>query len=213
MFAVVAAVCLLPVLGWIELARSNGIAPVNAVGKAAGSPVRPFSVRGFLSYVWQFYLPRLPGMHVQRVTPGLSVYDIWLREGWGVFGWLEVRMPEAVYVLAAAFTSVVAIASAAIVATFRDRLRWQLIGFFAVTLIGLLFGLHLTEYRSVLAGQGAILQGRYLLPALGLLGLAVALVVGRLPAAWRAPVCGVLIAGMLLLQIVALGTVGARYYT
>jgi len=213
LFALVGAVCLLPVLGWIELARSKGIAPVNAVGKAAGAPVRPFSVRGFLSYVWQFYLPRLPGMHLQKVTTELSVYDIWLREGWGVFGWLEVRMPEAVYILAAAFTSLVAIASAAIIATFRDRLRWQLICFFAVALVGLLFGLHLTEYRSVLAGQGAVLQGRYVLPVVGLLGLAVGLVVGRLPAAWRAPVCGVLIAGMLLLQIVALGTIGARYYT
>ena len=213
LFALVGAVCVLPVLGWIELARSNGIAPVNAVGKAAGAPVRSFSVRGFLSYVWQFYLPRLPGMNIQRVTPGLPVYDIWLREGWGVFGWLEVRMPESVYVLLAAFTSLVAIASAAIVATFRDRLRWQLIGYFAVALVGLLFGLHLTEYRSLLAGQGPVLQGRYLLPVLGLLGLAVALAVARLPAAWRAPVCGVLIAGMLVLQTVALIAVGTRYYT
>ena len=213
LFALVAAVCVLPVLGWIELARSKGIAPVNAVGKAAGAPVRAFSVRGFLSYVWQFYLPRLPEMNVQRVTPGLSVYDVWVREGWGVFGWLEVWLPATVYALLAAFMSVVAIASAAIVATFRDRLRWQLIGFFAVALVALLFGLHLTEYRSLLAGQGAVLQGRYLLPVLGLFGLAVALVVGRLPAAWRAPVCGVLIGGMLLLQLVALGEVGARYYT
>ena len=109
--------------------------------------------------------------------------------------------------------SLVAIASAAIVATFRDRLRWGLIGFFAVALVGLLLGLHLTEYRSLIAGQGPILQGRYLLPVLGLFGLAVALVVGRLPAAWRAPACGVLISGMLVLQIVALFAVGTRYYT
>lgn len=213
LFAVAGAVCAIPVLGWIEVARSQGIAPVNAVGKAAGAPVRPFNLRQFLSYIWQFYLPRLPGMNPDKVTPGLSVYDIWLRGGWGVFGWLEVRMPEPVYALAAAFMSVIAIASAAIVATFRDRLRWGLMGFFAVALVGLLLGLHLTEYRSLIAGEGPVLQGRYLLPVLGLFGLAVALIVGRLPAAWRAPACGVLIAGMLLLQIVALGTLGARYYT
>ena len=213
LFALLAVLCALPVLGWIELARSRGIAPVNAVGKPAGAPVRPFNVRAFLSYVWQFYLPRLPEMNLERLTPGLPVYDVWLREGWGVFGWLEVRMPETVYAVLGAFMSVVAIASAAIIASFRDRLRWELIGFFAVALVALLFGLHLTEYRSLIASQGPILQGRYLLPVLGLFGLAVALVVGRLPAPWRAPVCGVLIAGMLLLQIVALGTLGARYYT
>jgi hypothetical protein len=175
--------------------------------------VRPFILRQFLSYVWQFYLPRLPEMSAERVTSRLSVYYIWLREGWGVFGWLEVAMPGWVYALATAFMSVVAIASAAIVATFRDRLRWGLIGFFAVALVALLVGLHLTEYRALIASQGPILQGRYLLPVLGLFGLAVALVVGRLPASWRAPVCGVLIAAMLLLQIVALSSVGARYYT
>ena len=95
------AVCAVPVLGWIAIARSQGIAPVNAVGKAAGAPVRPFNLRQFLSYVWQFYLPRLPGMSPDRVTSGLPVYDIWLRQGWGVFGWLELWMPEAVYVLLA----------------------------------------------------------------------------------------------------------------
>jgi hypothetical protein len=175
--------------------------------------VRPFNLREFLSYIWQFYLPRLPFMSQDRVTPGLAVYDVWLREGWGKFGWLEVGLPSAVYALLAGFMSVVAIASAAIIATFRDRLRWGLVAFFAVALAALLFGLHLTEYRALIGGQGPILQGRYLLPVLGLLGLAVAFVVGRLPASWRAPTCGALIAGMLILQVVALGAIGARYYT
>ena len=125
LFALVAAVCVLPVLGWIELARSNGIAPVNAVGKAAGAPVRPFNLRQFLSYVWQFYLPRLPGMSPDRVTSGLPVYDIWLRRRLGgvrmargedARGGLRPRWPLS--------CRCVAIASAAIVATFRDRLRW-----------------------------------------------------------------------------------------
>jgi 4-amino-4-deoxy-L-arabinose transferase-like glycosyltransferase len=212
-FAVSAVVCAVPVLGWIAIARSQGIAAVNAVGTSAGTPVRPFNLRQFLSYIWQFYLPRLPWLSRDRVTSDLPVYAVWLREGWGKFGWLEVGLPSAVYALLTGFMAVVAIVSAAIVATFRDRLRWGLIAFFAVALAALLFGLHLTEYRALIAGQGPILQGRYLLPVLGLFGVAVALVVGRLPASWRAPTCGALIAGMLLLQLVALGAVGARYYT
>lgn len=212
-FALSAVVCVLPVLGWIAVARSRGIPALNAVGTSAGAPVRPFNLRQFLSYVWQFYLPRLPWLTPDRVTSGLSVYNIWLREGWGTFGWLEVGLPSMFYAVLASVMSVVAIASTAIVATFRDRVRWGLVAFFAVALAALLFGLHLTEYRALIGGQGPLLQGRYLLPVLGLFGLAVALVVGRLPPAWRAPTCGMLIAGMLLLQLVALAAVGARYYT
>jgi 4-amino-4-deoxy-L-arabinose transferase-like glycosyltransferase len=212
-FALSAVVCAIPVFAWIAVARSQGIAAVNAVGTSAGTPVRPFNLRQFLSYLWQFYLPRLPWLSPDRVTSDLAVYAVWLREGWGKFGWLEVGLPSAVYAVLTGFMAVVAIASAAIIATFRDRLRWGLVAFFVVALAALLFGLHLTEYRALIAGQGPLLQGRYLLPVLGLFGLAVALVVGRLPASWRAPVCGVLIAGMLLLQIVALSAIGARYYT
>lgn len=211
--AVSAVICTVPVLGWIAVARSQGIAAVNAVGTSTGTAVRPFNLRQFVSYIWQFYLPRLPFMSPDRVTMDLSVYAVWLREGWGKFGWLEVGLPSGIYALLAGFMSVIAIASAAIIATFRGRLRWGLIAFFAVALAALLLGLHLTEYRALIGGQGPILQGRYLLPVLGLLGLAVALILKRLPASWQAPTCGVLIAGMLLLQIVALSAVGARYYT
>ena len=96
---------------------------------------------------------------------------------------------------------------------FRDRIRWSLVAFFALFAAVLLFGLHLTEYRSIINGQGPILQGRYILPLSGLFGLAVALILSRLPARWRAPACGVVVAGMLLVQVLALATVAQRYYT
>jgi 4-amino-4-deoxy-L-arabinose transferase-like glycosyltransferase len=202
-----------PVLAWIGFARSQGRQAFNTVGSPSGVPARPFNVREFLSYVWQFYLPRLPGMTPDRVTPGLSVYDIWLRQGWGIFGWLEVTLPARIYELLGAFTAVVGLATAGIVATFRDRLRWSLLAFFGVAVVALLFGLHLTEYRSLIAGQGPLLQGRYVLPVIGLFGLAVALILGRLPPRWRAPLCGALLTSMLVLQVLALATVAQRYYT
>ena len=90
---------------------------------------------------------------------------------------------------------------------------WALIGFFAVALVGLLLGLHLTEYRSAHRRTGASPPGP--LSAAGAGAARARRRPGRRSPAgnWRAPMCGVLIAGMLVLQIVALVAVGTRYYT
>ena len=122
-----------------------------------------------------------------RATSGLPVYDTWIQQGWGVFGWLELAMPSWLYGVLAGACGLVAVASAAIIARFRDRIRWSLVAFFALAVAGLLFGLHYTEYRSIVYGEGPILQGRYLLPVAGLFGLAVALILTRFPPRWRHP--------------------------
>jgi hypothetical protein len=122
-------------------------------------------------------------------------------------------MPSWLYGVLAGACGFVAVASAAIVARFRDRIRWSLVAFFALAVAVLLFGLHYTEYRSIIYTGALVTQGRYLLPVSGLFGLAVALILSRLPARWRAPACGVILAAMLLVQVLALGTVAQRYYT
>jgi 4-amino-4-deoxy-L-arabinose transferase-like glycosyltransferase len=206
-----AAACA-PVIAWV-VTRVHGNPALSQVGPKSGEHAVPFNVRQFLSYIWQFYLPRLPGMTPNRVTPGLSVYNVWVREAWGTFGWLDVPMASWVYTAVGSFTAAIGVASAAIVASFRDRLSLQLVAFYGLALVALLFGLHLTEYRSLINGQGAFLQGRYLLPVLGLFGVAVALVVSRLPPRWQGPACGAVLPAMLLLQGIALASVAATYYT
>ena len=209
--AVAAVICAVPVIGWIAYQLARGRSAINTVGPE-GSGHSP-NIPQFLSYIWQFYLPRLPGMAPFRATSGLPLYDVWIRQGWGVFGWLELAMPSWLYGVLAGACGFVAVASAAIVARFRDRIRWSLVAFFALAVAVFLVGLHYTEYRSIVYGVGPILQGRYLLPLAGLFGLAVALILTRLPARWRAPACGVVLAAMLLVQVLALATVAQRYYT
>ena len=211
--AVGATLCAAPVIGWIAVQRLRGQAAINTVGSSASGHNPAFTIPRFLGYIWQFYLPRLPGMMPSRATSGLPVYDTWIQQGWGVFGWLELAMPSWLYGVLAGACGLVALASAAIIARFRDRIRWSLVAFFALAVAVLLFGLHLTEYRSLLYYHVPILQGRYVLPLSGLFGLAVALILSRLPSRWRAPACGVVVAGMLLVQVVALATVAQRYYT
>ncbi len=82
-------------------------------------------MRQFVSYVWQFYLPRLPWMTPFRSTAGLPLYDVWLREGWGLFGWLEIELSNWLYALLTGITALIAIAAAAIVVRFRDSLRLE----------------------------------------------------------------------------------------
>jgi hypothetical protein len=58
-----------------------------------------------------------------------------------------------------------------------------------------------------------LLQGRYILPVTGLLGLAVALLASRMSTRWRAVFAAAVIAGMFLLQALALASIARRYYT
>lgn len=215
-YSVAGLIVTVPVFLWIEYATSHGGVAFNSVATAPTSPGTapiPFKINEFLAYLWQFYLPRLSFMGLNRTTPGLSVYNIWLRTGWADFGWFEILLPTWLYTVLGAVTAGIGVISAVIVGRFRGAIRWQLMLFFALAMLALLFGLHLTDYRSIIRQQGAVLQGRYLLPVLGLFGLAVALIVSRVPVRWRAPVCGVLLVALLGVQAIALATVAGGYYT
>ena len=202
-----------PVLVWVAIASALGRSAINTVQAAPGTTPKPFSITQFLSYVWQFYLPKLPFMTRFRLTADLPLYDVWIGEGWGAFGWLDVRMIGGLYPILAAITGAVAVLGAAIVARLRGRLKLELIAFFALTSVCLLGGLHLTEYRSVIAGDGGVIQGRYALPVIGLFGLAVGLIVTRIPLRWRGPACATIVAALMVLQVLALATIGKAYYT
>jgi 4-amino-4-deoxy-L-arabinose transferase-like glycosyltransferase len=200
----------LPVIGWVALAHALGRPAINQINSTAAST--PFNIRQFLSYLWQFYLPRLPFMTRFRVTPQLPVYDFWIRQGTGVFGWLTVALPHWVYRIAAVTLGVIAIVAVALLTRLRDRRQLALLSFYALTLIALLGLLHITDYRGIIAGQGTIMQGRYLLPAVGLLGLAVGLIVTRAPILWRPRTCGLVLTGLLLIQVISLAAVLEAFY-
>ncbi len=200
-----------PVVGWIALATALGRPAVNTIHP--GAHPHPFNVRQFLSYVWQFYLPRLPSLTPFRETTGLPLYHLWIREGWGVFGWRDVAMPQWIYGALAGVSATAGVLVLALTARFRDRLRRELLAFFGLAMVALLVGLHLTDYRAIIAGQPAVIQGRYLLPLVSLFGLAVGFLLVRLPTRWRGPACGSVIAALLVLQTLALATVARVYYT
>ena len=46
-----------------------------------------------------------------RWTPGLGVYDVWVKEGTGVLGWLTVFLPEWVYAAAGVIVGALGLAA------------------------------------------------------------------------------------------------------
>jgi hypothetical protein len=215
----------LPVIVWIVVLNLQNHAALSARPSVAALARAPGPVVGNLfDYLWQFYLPRLPGQAVfhvpklrllpsPRLDPGLPVWNLWIREGWGAFGWIDVYMPAWVYAVLAVLTSTVTVGAAAILVRFRRVARSALLAFFGVVVLSLLAVLHVIEYQSLTGGRGAFIQGRYLLPVMSLFGLAAALVVSRIPVRARGPVVAVLTVGLLALQVIALGTIARTYYT
>ncbi len=108
----------------------------------------------------------------------------------------------------------IAVAGLALAALWRARRRVDLavVAFLALVAVILLAGLHWTEYRMLASGQGPFNNGRYLLPLVGIAGLAVAAALRWLrPAARPLGVAGTL-AALLVLNVLSLGLCLERFY-
>jgi 4-amino-4-deoxy-L-arabinose transferase-like glycosyltransferase len=209
-----------------RLAEAGGLAvavAVTAAGVAAllERPLDPASTvegadaagpAGFLSYVWQFYLPKLPFQDELSALPDYPLYDVWVTTGWAAFGWLEVQFPEWVYGVLAGVSAVFLFGGAWAVLR-RRRPSIVVAVFYALVVAVLLTGLHWTEYKLASGIEQQFLQGRYLLPILPLGALLVAALVDRVPRpAWRAATAGLVVGGLAALQLFSLAITMARFH-
>ncbi len=158
-------------------------------------------------YLWQFYLPELPGQARWAALDPWPLRDVWLEQVVGAFGWLEVRLPGPLYWLVGVAGTLVAGAG-----VWAARAHRRGLAFAALVAASLVAGLHLFEYRTLLAGEGAFIQGRYLLPLAPLAGVAVAFALRTVPAVWRPAALGVLLGALAALQLASLAAVAGRFY-
>jgi hypothetical protein len=141
------------------------------------------------SYLWQFYLPRLPGMSVvfppaDPLADPVPAWSIWGETGVGSFGWLSTQLRLQLIELGAASVAVaVAVAAVGVFLGRRERRRWEnvVLGSCAVAVLLYIVGLHAAEVANMIQARGTtqpvegrILQGRYLIP---IAPLALALVI------------------------------------
>jgi 4-amino-4-deoxy-L-arabinose transferase-like glycosyltransferase len=219
----------LPVGAWYLAAQSSGrsafgqttLVSAGETPTGGAGPGKASSPGIFASYLWQYYLPRLPSMTpIKNFFPTISHYapvQVWLGSGWASFGWVNVWFPPWVYKL---FFAIVVLAAAGVVASLWQRRsgrrvspRTLRLAAFYLVMAGLLIGgLQWTDYKLYLDGKQPFLQGRYILPLAPLLALLVAQATRALPARFRPASQGVVIGGLFVFQIACLGLVAARYY-
>ncbi len=178
-----------------------GFAGLAAAALAVVLAIAPGPPRQALSYLWQFYLPELPGMQHIAQLPAWPAWDRWVEGTLGAFGWLEVRFPLWVYIALAALAVVILVAAAPALRRVPGAVAVALV----LPAVALLAGLHLTEHWFLVNDGKAFTQGRYLLPMLPLAGVAVA-------AAARGRAAGVVLGLMCTWQLASLAIVIGRFY-
>jgi 4-amino-4-deoxy-L-arabinose transferase-like glycosyltransferase len=172
----------------------------------------PTTLRGFGTYLWDFYLPRLP-FQTEYAALALDnpAWTVWVEYSWGSFGFLEARFPRALYVLLVGVSVTVLVAAAVAVVRRRFQVGRAVGAVLALVFAALVLGLHWADFQKVQEPfSHRIIQGRYLLPLMPLVAVAVAAALSNLGHR-RAHGAAVVIAGAAALQLASLALVAGRY--
>jgi Predicted membrane protein (DUF2142) len=167
-----------------------------------------------LSYTWQFYLPRLPGM--PNYFPGVSTWrQLWFDGLVGLYGWADTLFPGWVYDLA--LLPAAAIAALCVHELIRRRValrrRVLELSVYALTGVGVMVVVGLQSYVSDVGERlEPFWEPRYLLPMIAIWGLVVALAARGAGRRWGPAVGALLIVALLAHDVFSQLQVIARYY-
>jgi 4-amino-4-deoxy-L-arabinose transferase-like glycosyltransferase len=167
-------------------------------GEAPVTTASGHSIFGEISYIWQLYLPRLPGMHVDfaDISP---LRNLWFNGLVGEYGFEDTYLPRWA-------DNIGIVAAIALVALCVRELvnRWpamrrratELVVYLAIAL-GLLVLIGAASYATYPAEAAAFPEPRYLLPLLPLFGAVIALATRGAGRRWG-PAVGALIVVLFL---------------
>jgi hypothetical protein len=173
-----------------------------------GSPLQE------LEYIWQFYLPRLPGM--ADYFPGiLTTRQFWFDRPVGVYGWLDTIFPGWVYNVALIPAGLIAALCVRELLRARGALRaraGELLSYAAIG-AGLLALMGADSYLEFPTSPGVYSEPRYLLPLAAIAAAVVALAARGAGRRWG-PAVGTLLVMLILAhdifsQLLEIG----RFYT
>jgi 4-amino-4-deoxy-L-arabinose transferase-like glycosyltransferase len=171
------------------------------------------SLLGEASYIWQLYLPRLPGMHVD--FPDISpLRNIWLNGLVGDYGFEDTFFPRWVDNVAVIPVLVLAASCAREVWAHWEALRGrlaELVAYLAMA-IGLLGLIGASSYLSFPAEAAAFPEPRYLLPLTPLLAAVLALAARGTGRRWGASAGALIVVLFLAHDIFSQLQVIGRYY-
>jgi 4-amino-4-deoxy-L-arabinose transferase-like glycosyltransferase len=206
------AIPLAPVCLYIVVNLFSNHAGLGVVSDAINLTGHRGSIFHEIGYIWQFYLPRLPGM--AHDFPGISTTrDIWFNRSVGLYGWLDTPFPLWVDNLALIPAVLLAILGIRGLVMVRATLGRRLVelAVYALITIGVMTLVAADSFAS-LTEEGSYGEPRYLLPMLPLLGAALALSARGAGKRWG-PVAGTLIVLLFLAHdILSQLQVVSRFY-
>lgn len=169
---------------------------------------------GFASYLWQFYLPALPGMDAPRGT-AWDAGDVFVDRLFATFVQFEVRLPGD---LQSALRLVLVIGLIGVAAAvWRQRRQLRRAGAPALALLAVavfqVLALHAAAFRSLIINPAdPVITGRYLLVLAPMIGIATAAALTALSSRARSVASAAVVTGAFLLQLSAFGLVVERFY-
>jgi hypothetical protein len=212
--ALAVAVAASPALLYIAAESLVNHRSLSVASGVASSAQRGGSLVAAASYIWQLYLPRLPGM--TSYFPGvLMSRQVWFDGLVGLYGWADTVFPSWVYEAALVPAGLLALLCLRTLVARRETLRRRLpeLAVYATMVVGLLALVGAISYVSdVLENRGAFWEPRYLLPLIPLFGLALALAARGAGRRWGPAVGAMIIVLVLAHDIFSQLLVVSRYY-
>jgi 4-amino-4-deoxy-L-arabinose transferase-like glycosyltransferase len=192
-----------------QLSNHSGFGSASASVAATGH-----SLFHEASYMWQLFMPRLPGM--PTYFPGIfTTRELWFNGLVGLYGWGVIPFPSWVYDLALLLAGSISILATRELVRRRGPLRRRIpeLVVYCLPAIGILTMVAAQSYLAgVVENREVFWQPRYLLPMLPLWGLIATLAARGAGKRWG-PVIGVLlVAAFLAHDVVSQLQVVARFY-
>jgi hypothetical protein len=211
--ALAVAIPVTPVGVYILVNVLSGKAGLGLVSSAISLTTGRESLIGELRYIWEFYLPRIPGM--KNEFGGLTTTrDIWFNRSVGLYGWLDTSFAPWVDDVALILVTLIALLGIRSLLARRRALRRRVAELlvYATVALGLMALLGSDSYLHKSIEGAGWAQPRYLMPLVPLVAIAVALAARGAGRRWG-PVVGTLIVTLVLAQDIfsQLQTV-ARFY-
>ena len=180
-------------------------------GQGQGGPV---NIRQFLSYLWQFYLPKMTFMD-PMLGPPYGYRQVYIDSFYGMFAALEVNYLLSTYdrLQIAAGVGLLALYTTVVVRRRTVLAAWPAVAICVATVLSMLAVLHdASSHRALQQASDPVFTGRYLLPCVALYGAAVAWVVISLPRRVAHLTAAVLLAAAALLSVGGIGLTFLRFH-
>lgn len=174
--AITTAITAIPVLVYVARNLAASHPSLGIVSSGAKVTTKQGSITHEISYIWQLYLPRLPGM--PRYFPGVStIRQFWFDGLVGRYGWLDTTFAGWVYSVALVPVALLAVLVIRALTRQRTRVRDRAaeVAVYGVMGTGVMVLVGAADYLGYPNLAGGYVEARYLLPMIVLWGAFLAL--------------------------------------